>query len=189
MIMMMMMVMVMMMAIPVSESAPCHCADPPDILLLKSENMDEMVFRWLQEAGLTNLSHTPESDYSVLLEKVASSTLLGVKDCPSRRGHPLGTKDYQRAICPWHYVLDIDDDRVPRVMVHAQCSCEKCRFLSGRHSGSCMPIYQARQVQRRVRCKEDGFYEYVDFKEQVPVGCACVRAAISPSRTSMHSPP
>ena len=171
-----------------TDGAPCNCLDPPDILALKSDNMDEIVFRWLQEAGLTNLSHTSESDYSFLLQEIASVALLGGRDCPSRRRHPAGLRDYQRAACPWHYVLDIDDDRMPRVMVHAQCSCENCRFLSGRHSGSCEPVYHTRLVQRRVRCKEDGFYEYVDFEEQIPVGCACVRAAVLPPSTYLHSP-
>ncbi|XP_046546166.1 uncharacterized protein LOC124256237 [Haliotis rubra] len=82
-------------------------------------------------------------------------------------------------LCPSYYILEYDPDRIPRELVQAECTCDRC-FLRRRprareevvaHLG-CRKLYTNIQVLRRAGCIQ-GVWTYRLYWERVSVACSC----------------
>ncbi|XP_053126447.1 interleukin-17C [Hemicordylus capensis] len=86
----------------------------------------------------------------------------------------------ERAISPWTYRLDEDENRYPAQLAFAECLCKGCIDVkTGRETKSLnsVSVFQDMMVLQRTPCHhsagDDGFtFEVKHIK--VPVACACV---------------
>lgn len=94
------------------------------------------------------------------------------KNCP---------KDDYANPCPHYYALDVDDLRIPKVLLQAECRCTECIqsnwFGSNKnhHTGmGCHKIYHYSLVMRATHCS-NGTMQFEEGFEAISVGCACRR--------------
>lgn len=78
--------------------------------------------------------------------------------------------NYNGATCFWNYVIDFDNDRIPKQLAKAVCACSHC------HRGSCRPVNSYIPVLRKECDIVSGMYVYRKYLQELPVGCACIRA-------------
>lgn len=85
--------------------------------------------------------------------------------------------------CSWHYVLNADDNRIPKHMMEVRCNCKK-RCWTGNARSRCEPIIYFYPVYRKNSTDKDGFCTFTDSLEPITVGCTCVnkkrRKIVSP---------
>uniref|UniRef100_UPI0037E9415D interleukin-17C-like n=1 Tax=Semicossyphus pulcher TaxID=241346 RepID=UPI0037E9415D len=82
----------------------------------------------------------------------------------------------KRALSPWTYSLNEDQDRIPRQIAFAQCLCDGCIINQEVNlSYNSVQVKTWLVVLRKTRC-EDETDKYKLKKEliMVPVGCTCV---------------
>lgn len=73
-------------------------------------------------------------------------------------------------LCPVHYVMEYDENRIPENIVHVRCNCKYCsQKNSPLLAGRCEKEYAFTPVLRRT----DGECEYKHFMEHVAVACTC----------------
>ena len=72
--------------------------------------------------------------------------------------------------CKWNYVQDIEDDRIPRVIAKAVCTCRDC------HRGTCQNVYSYIPVLKKQCNEVTGVFRYQEYIYKVPVACVCVRS-------------
>jgi hypothetical protein len=73
-------------------------------------------------------------------------------------------------ICPWYYVQQTDQYRIPENIVHARCKCKKCtQDTSSMLSGNCEEV----KVDTLVWKRTNDDCEYKKQIEEVSVACAC----------------
>lgn len=108
--------------------------------------------------------------------------LYGRKDCPNMIYSNI-TQIQQRSTCPWYVEMSYDENRIPKVIARARCSCKTCslrsdvapEFNNAFKSYKCRSVYFYMKVLRRRKyCEPDGYYKYEVITEKVPVGCTCV---------------
>lgn len=87
----------------------------------------------------------------------------GSKKCPAIRQSFFNTQPD----CPVYYVIGSDSNRIPQNLVHARCSCRKCRHDNSNEKG-CTPVYTYTRVMRRMET-----CEFEPVLEAVPVACTC----------------
>ncbi|XP_053376448.1 interleukin 17-like protein [Mercenaria mercenaria] len=75
-----------------------------------------------------------------------------------------------REMCPWSFVIDYDNNRIPKQLAKAVCQCAHC------HRGSCRPINSYIPILRKECDLNSGKYVFSKYIEEVPVGCRCIRA-------------
>lgn len=78
--------------------------------------------------------------------------------------------------CPHYYVLDVDENRIPKVILQAKCKCDKCldmdkSFSEHSHPG-CSPVQYFSRVLRVTGC-HNGILKYSEVWEPVAVACTC----------------
>lgn len=111
------------------------------------------------------------------------SRLYGEEKCKKKRKFRSGRKQStsEMSSCPWYFVLEVDNDRIPSTVLKAKCTCSRCMvptrygFKRDRtHSiGYCKEVrYYMPVIQRRCNV---GVYQYQIAIENIPVGCACKR--------------
>ncbi|XP_046556534.1 interleukin 17-like protein [Haliotis rubra] len=83
-------------------------------------------------------------------------------------------------VCPFHYVLNYDENRIPNTVVETECNCVECLRPDNGPSSlmDCLPIIYYTKVFRRTGCVE-GVYRYAAIWEPLKIGCQCAHA---PSR-------
>ncbi|KAK3084433.1 hypothetical protein FSP39_013530, partial [Pinctada imbricata] len=78
------------------------------------------------------------------------------------------------SVCPYFFRKNIDDNRIPRVLVEASCACQRCHgssnHLAGRQS-RCKEVYSYLEVRRRY----DSSGDFMRVVEPVAQSCSCVR--------------
>lgn len=103
------------------------------------------------------------------------------KNCPKY--------DYENP-CPHYFALDVDDNRIPNVLLQAKCKCSECLQKDGnrpKHHDQtglgCREIYHYSVVMRATKCSDEGEMLFEEVYEPISVGCACKR----PKRITMSN--
>lgn len=90
----------------------------------------------------------------------------------------------QRTACPWRFVLNIDEHRIPREIYEAQCSTASClgSTINGCRRQKCEEIKHFTWVKRNTGSDPTVF---TNILEPISVGCtcACKRRIQSPVRS------
>ncbi|KAL3857122.1 hypothetical protein ACJMK2_011817 [Sinanodonta woodiana] len=97
--------------------------------------------------------------------------IYGQDTCPKTLHRQGDLADH--AICPWSVEMHHDQNRIPKNIARAKCSCITCRRTSGR----CSPIMSFLPVVRKTCNIITGLYQYNGIIESVPVGCTCDKAS------------
>ncbi|XP_039186922.1 interleukin-17C [Crotalus tigris] len=101
--------------------------------------------------------------------------------CPNLKLQDMQSGEVQkRSISPWTYHLEEDENRFPRQLAFAKCSCKGCiDAKTGRETTSLnsVEVFQRTMVFRRKACPHNGgsverFYFEKDYID-VPVACTC----------------
>ena len=74
-----------------------------------------------------------------------------------------------RAMCPWTYVSDTDENRYPMRIVVAKCRCSRCG-----DNFECKPMFYSIPVLKK-ECRH-GINRWVQKLQYFPVSCYCSRA-------------
>lgn len=78
------------------------------------------------------------------------------------------------ANCPWHYVINHDQNRRPTTIAEAKCNCRRHRScIDGMVNSHCEPVKYNIRVLRKYGC-ENGKFLYKPTFERITVGCTCV---------------
>ncbi|VDI54822.1 Hypothetical predicted protein, partial [Mytilus galloprovincialis] len=89
---------------------------------------------------------------------------------PSKCRVQLNYQGYsQRALCPWTFVRNIDENRIPREITEAKCLK---KFRLGK-TCQCTEIKFYTYVLRTV-INNDGAYQNKSMLEPISAGCACI---------------
>jgi hypothetical protein len=95
--------------------------------------------------------------------------------CPMKSPKDPQTDVKDRGLCPWYFVKNVDDRRIPRTLLEARCKCQDCidsgRTPTGRNR-QCEPLYYGLRVMRRVEVGNQTKKYTVDW-ETIAVGCTC----------------
>ncbi|XP_026175705.1 interleukin-17C-like [Mastacembelus armatus] len=81
----------------------------------------------------------------------------------------------ERALSPWTYRLDQDDNRFPREISFAKCLCQGCIINQRENlSYNSVPIFAHLMILTKTLCPDDP-NKYLVKKEKkiVPVACTC----------------
>ncbi|XP_053408029.1 uncharacterized protein LOC128559698 [Mercenaria mercenaria] len=108
--------------------------------------------------------HIPPAHVS-LAKRSRHSFLYGEfgRRCPKRNRPGVN-------LCPVHYVMQNDKNRIPENIVHVRCNCKHCFHNdSSTLIGKCEKAYAYTPVWRRNETK----CEYVKIMESVAVACTC----------------
>ncbi|XP_060554473.1 interleukin-17B-like [Ruditapes philippinarum] len=93
--------------------------------------------------------------------------------CKTQKGKKRGNKLRRASTCPWHYVLNVDNQRIPTILFEARCNCAH-RCLGGMANSRCEPINYYYHVYRKVEEDKYGFCTYRETLEAISVGCTCI---------------
>ncbi|XP_060554481.1 uncharacterized protein LOC132715490 [Ruditapes philippinarum] len=85
------------------------------------------------------------------------------------------------ATCPWVFVDNYDEDRLPKLIYEAKCVCSRCLHKTNGHKdvqlvpglGRCKPVMTSVMTVRRQCRHNSDVYEYVAKAERISVGCTC----------------
>ena len=97
-----------------------------------------------------------------------------------------------RSLCPYHFVPNVDPDRIPVTLAEARCNCSSCvGQLHGDPKYGCFGQYHSVRVLKRKGCV-GGTYEYVQECIAIRFGCTCAHQNIRTSapqttRTSVRT--
>ncbi|XP_071092835.1 uncharacterized protein [Haliotis cracherodii] len=105
------------------------------------------------------------------------AVLTGEPQCPTWEE---AVRRHGGRVCPFHYVLNYDENRRPDTLVETQCNCGECLRPDNGPSNlmDCQPMIYYTKVFRRTACVE-GVYRYDPIWEPLNIGCQCAHA---PSR-------
>ena len=83
----------------------------------------------------------------------------------------------QRSTCPWRYVTTWRNNKFPRVIAQAICTCDKCDGVSNHtalstYNVGCRPVFVSRAVLDNVGCVR-GINVWKESRELVSVSCTC----------------
>ncbi|KAK6189869.1 hypothetical protein SNE40_001845 [Patella caerulea] len=139
-----------------TSGASGHCAKPPN-------------FR----ARERSVQHIPVKDVpqNISIPQRYNNTVrffLGSSDCPQ---DDITSTDFWINKCPVHYVGNVDDNRIPKMVLEKRCSCTTPVTSDGSVSVyDCITISTPRTVYRRTGCK-NGIYEYSLTREYFDTQC------------------
>ncbi|XP_046556543.1 interleukin 17-like protein [Haliotis rubra] len=114
--------------------------------------------------------------------RVRHTIFAGEPQCPTWEE---AVRLHEGKVCPFHYVLNYDENRIPNTVVETECNCVECLRPDNGPSNlmDCLPIIYYTKVFRRTGCVE-GVYRYAAIWEPLKIGCQCAHA---PSRfTDSH---
>ncbi|KAI1719708.1 interleukin-17 domain-containing protein [Ditylenchus destructor] len=143
-----------------------ECEDPPDLKTQLGEWSNS-------EFSLTKQSDDHKGEDSDSDDKwTLPADPEMVKICSEPPATSVNSSVMQRSLCPWHWRLNHDDTREPKLISEAVCLCRKSRGTSGSY---CMPIQREMPILKRVACNPvTKRYEYVKAVKMVTVGCHSV---------------
>ncbi|CAK6979273.1 interleukin-25-like [Scomber scombrus] len=105
----------------------------------------------------------------------ASASLKDSHTCKQAAKEMIG-EPHQRALAPWKYSIDTDNNRIPNKIAVAKCLCRGCIINQReKHDYNSVPVKASLMVLRKSRCPHDPD-KYV-FKTEfilIPVACTCV---------------
>uniref|UniRef100_A0A8C9RLF1 Interleukin-17C-like n=1 Tax=Scleropages formosus TaxID=113540 RepID=A0A8C9RLF1_SCLFO len=81
-----------------------------------------------------------------------------------------------RALSPWKYRIDVDENRYPQEIAVAECLCEGC-IINGQENltFNSEPVKQTIMVSRYEKCPEDPQkFSLVMEPMEIEVACTCV---------------
>lgn len=90
--------------------------------------------------------------------------------------------------CPHYFVLDVDEHRIPKVILKAKCKCTECLKLDNtldevsRTQSGCIPVQYYSRVLRVTGC-HNGIYKYSEVWEPITVACTCAKKGHLPPRS------
>ncbi|XP_032087047.1 interleukin-17C [Thamnophis elegans] len=101
--------------------------------------------------------------------------------CPGLKVQDMQSGElHKRSISPWTYYIDEDEDRYPRQLAFARCSCKGCiNSKDGQETTdlNSVEVFQRTTVFRRKACPHNGgSVEKFTFEKDyinVPVACTC----------------
>ncbi|CAJ1050096.1 interleukin-17C [Xyrichtys novacula] len=91
-----------------------------------------------------------------------------------------------RALSPWRYRLDRDQDRIPQDISVAECLCKGC-IVNGREDESyvSVPLVGRLLVYKKTQCEGDpNKYRLIREMMSVSVGCTCLVPKYTESSSS-----
>ena len=101
---------------------------------------------------------------------MAGDTRCGIDRSKSYRNDSMLS---EISACPWHYMLNYDENRVPKFISEAVCNCKgPTPCLTGEGGSSCRPLKYYIRVLRRAGCS-NGVYQYREVTEAINIGCTC----------------
>ena len=74
------------------------------------------------------------------------------------------------SLCPWEQHIDVDNERIPRIIPFAKCRCLKCSGDLSNTPLSCQPVYKSMTVWKKNNSR---FVQYHQTWLRVPIACAC----------------
>ena len=74
------------------------------------------------------------------------------------------------SLCPWEQHIDVDNERIPRIIPFAKCRCLKCSGDLSNTPLSCQPVYKSITVWKKSNSRFD---QYHQTWLRVPIACAC----------------
>lgn len=171
----------------ISPSTSAHCRE-------SAENHEDAINRletFYDIFGLNTTMYVPQRDSLSVDEAEYNTIRTFCKNFRSTFQNILDFKFYSdflrssishRSTCPWVFVENYDEDRLPRVISEAQCVCNRC-FQRTRTDnsdvryvpklGRCKQVMTSVMTIRRHCNRETGLYEYIAKAERMSVGCTC----------------
>lgn len=142
------------------------------------EKVNGQLVETFDTSNVTTLHSTHEREIYI-------SRIYGESRCKRKRLIRPGKNHTasEMSSCPWFYMLEVDNDRIPLTVLKAQCSCRNClvptsygykRDKNG-SGGYCEEVSYHMPVIRR-HCV-DNVYRYRIAIEKIPVGCTCQRCS------------
>lgn len=165
-------------------SHTCREPEAPPTFIKTADDITEES-RWIVPGNFPN-------DYFIqFANNVTYETIYRLGSCNDyiQRTHQSATDPISTgSTCPWYYVKNIDPNRIPRVIVEAECACKCCGKSSCPHTrcsishkpNLCQKVYRYTAVLMK-KCV-NGIYEYRDVVLPVSVGCTCVRCPLPITR-------
>lgn len=92
--------------------------------------------------------------------------------------------------CPHYYALDVDDNRIPKMLLQAKCRCSECSLNDGVNKGErsfeCSEVFYYPLVMRVTKCsnESDSRMQFEEVLESVSAGCACKRKRLKSKMSS-----
>ncbi|KAM6950344.1 uncharacterized protein PEZ65_023392 [Lycodopsis pacificus] len=80
-----------------------------------------------------------------------------------------------RALSPWRYSLNKEDNRIPYEVPFAECLCDGC-IINQREDMryNSVPVFASQMVMRKTPCPRDpNKFAVSKYVIKVPVGCTC----------------
>ncbi|XP_073320907.1 interleukin-17C-like [Pagrus major] len=132
--------------------------------------------RCINEDGLNKLIEELQTRY---WDKKVSVSPPDNRTCMQAAREMRGA-DNNRAVSPWKYRIDQDNDRIPPKIPFAVCICEGCIIHQREDMDyNSKAVYASLMIHRRTgKCSDNKYKVKKDFI-QVPVGCTCVVPNIS----------
>ena len=86
----------------------------------------------------------------------------------------------EKSICPWKEEIEYREDKFPRYLSQAMCTCKTCNYLHNSkgflHTDvyRCMPVLRSQPVLTMLnQCDSEGYYKWIAETESVNVACIC----------------
>ncbi|KAK3579660.1 hypothetical protein CHS0354_000036 [Potamilus streckersoni] len=146
------------------------CSEPDNVTDLIGR---ELLTMYETEFTFKIVPNYESSQEAIFIDDHHSRRVLiyGQDICP-RTLHRQGNLADQE-LCPWSVEMHHDENRIPKNIARAKCSCINCRRTSGR----CSSIMSFLPVVRKTCNIITGLYQYNGMIKSVPVGCACDKAS------------
>lgn len=148
---------------PLAFASPSNlgCSEPGDLDVRFHDNMHESFLL------LTASDHRRSSD-TRFYENIYRAHVQGNRTCNFPENSNAAT-----STCPWHYILNVDQNRRPVEIIEAKCNCPG-QCLSGPPNSKCHPVKYFIRVLRKYSCDfETRTFLYRQTVEPITVGCTC----------------
>lgn len=144
-----------------SSPTPGGCVEPLDLDLRFTDNMHESFLM------LTSSQHRRSRDIR-FYEDIRRMHISGNRTCSTH-----DSPDQVTSQCPWHYVLNVDQNRRPVELIEAKCNCQgPC--VNGPANSKCHPVKYYIRVLRKYGCDlETRTFLFRQTVEPLTVGCTC----------------
>lgn len=134
-----------------------------------STSPDQLLSEWYHDQSkrpeTSSTGTESNSESSVLL-----ASLMEPEICNEHPSTDTSSDTMARALCPWEWKLNRDDNRDPKIITEARCLCRRSRGLT---AADCVQIQRKIPVLKKINC-DDGSCEYKKVYESITVGCHSV---------------
>ncbi|KAL4224397.1 Interleukin 17F [Mactra antiquata] len=142
----------------------------------------EFVAMNLERRNKKSFAHIHKNDESL------ESRLFGITKCYSTINRSSGDS-MERTLCPWYILLTYDEDRYPKELATAKCTCRYCYDFNGKKDRTSNKKRKPRCKDIKIKHKVLTYEKSSDGKpvcdpdnkkfriqkavEEITVGCAC----------------